>query len=486
MANYSEVGGENVELLRAIINDTPYTGEITSRNSAILDSIIKGSAYTDPPQSEIEALLLDLKEKIEGGGSIEVEELNVTENGTYTADIGKAFNPVNVDIASPVLITKNITANGVYNASADNADGYATANVNVPLPENAYLLKSIEGVNIATFADGTDNFVKSLEVAIEPQQEGSGEPSPTNIRPISGWSAVDVTRTGKNLFGGEYMADVIVSKVTYATKNTTNKTVTYSANRISGVVLFKNFKPNTQYTIIANMNSGSTNLKINYSDGTKTSIQANDVTVSTEGKTVMSLSGEWQTGDSVLSYEQFGIFEGVLTASDFEPYNGTTITIQLGDTRYGGKLDVVSGVLTVTHEIKKVNTLNWYYLQNTFYSGSVGISADGSPDINSDFVCTFAKSVNKEWNQLSNNECTLRKNLYSQGYYSLCVKNTEYTDATEFKNSLDSSCEITFPLATPIEVQLTPTIVKSLQGDNNFFASTGEIELLQYWGKEQN
>ena len=51
-----------------------------------------------------------------------VEELNVTQNGTYTATSGvDGYSPVNVNV-QPVLITKNITANGTYNASSDNAD----------------------------------------------------------------------------------------------------------------------------------------------------------------------------------------------------------------------------------------------------------------------------------------------------------------------------------------------------------------------------
>ena len=69
MANYSEVGGENVSLLNAIINDGEYTGEATSRNSKILKSILNDTEYTDEPQSEIESLLLQLKEKVAGGSS---------------------------------------------------------------------------------------------------------------------------------------------------------------------------------------------------------------------------------------------------------------------------------------------------------------------------------------------------------------------------------------------------------------------------------
>jgi hypothetical protein len=38
--------------------------------------------------------------------------------------------------------------------------------------------------------------------------------------------------------------------------------------------------------------------------------------------------------------------------------------------------------------------------------------------------------------------------------------------------------------ATPQTYQLTPTIIKSLQGENNFFADSGEVIKLQYWSKE--
>lgn len=96
-----------------------------------------------------------------GGGDVTVVPLSVTENGTYSEE-GKAYSPVNV---------------------------------NVPLPQNAYLLKSVANLPqaIASFNDGEDMVMPSLKVAIEPQQEGSGDPSPTNVRPISGWTGVNIT-----------------------------------------------------------------------------------------------------------------------------------------------------------------------------------------------------------------------------------------------------------------------------------------------------
>ena len=42
--------------------------------------------------------------------------------------------------------------------------------------------------------------LKSLECAFSPVQAGSGDPSPENVRPISGWTNCNVVRCGKNLF----------------------------------------------------------------------------------------------------------------------------------------------------------------------------------------------------------------------------------------------------------------------------------------------
>jgi hypothetical protein len=91
---------------------------------------------------------------------VTIEQLSVTENGTYSEE-GKAYSPVSV---------------------------------NVPLPQNAYLLKSVSNLPqaIASFSDGEDMVMPSLKVAIEPIQEGSGDPSPENVRPISGHTEANV------------------------------------------------------------------------------------------------------------------------------------------------------------------------------------------------------------------------------------------------------------------------------------------------------
>lgn len=311
-----------------------------------------------------------------GGGEIEVESLTATENKTYNAGEGKAYNPVVVAIPEPTLISKNITANGTYTASSDNADGYSSVSVNVPLPSNAYLLQSIEHESIATFADGTDNFLKSLEVAIEPVQSGSGEPSPTNIRPISGWDECKVT-----------------------------------------------------------------------------------------------------------------------VADDLEnPTVSNVYTIDLNGTRYGGKLDVMNGVLTVN----KVSVV---------YDGSNdeswGYSASWSKTNTNAFYLPGDATIKfSSWDDYPISKCNCltpmsRNELYDAdttgigmsgsldgGNVSIRVPKA-VSDVSELRTWLSSNnVQAVYELATPQTVQLSPTIIKSLQGDNNFFASTGEIEWMQYWGKE--
>lgn len=83
-----------------------------SRNEAILTAIIDGTEYTAPPQSRIEALLIELKEAIEQGG-VEVDtQLNDTsENAVQNKAI---YNFVNSSVA-----TNTAYFRGTFNSVAD-------------------------------------------------------------------------------------------------------------------------------------------------------------------------------------------------------------------------------------------------------------------------------------------------------------------------------------------------------------------------------
>ena len=69
--------------------------------------------------------------------------------------------------------------------------------------------------NPATFTTDLAKSLVSLSVPFTPIQSGSGDPSPTNVRAISGWTGLNVYRTGKNIFAGEYPDIKPLTALTY-------------------------------------------------------------------------------------------------------------------------------------------------------------------------------------------------------------------------------------------------------------------------------
>lgn len=85
------------------------------------------------------------------------------------------------------------TAAAQAEEQADRAEGYADRLIDV------YPTDTASGT-IASFTDGADDVeVKSLTVHIEPVQAGSGDPSPDNVRPISGWTGANISHSGADM-----------------------------------------------------------------------------------------------------------------------------------------------------------------------------------------------------------------------------------------------------------------------------------------------
>ena len=143
------------------------------------------------------------------GGDVDVSSLVATENKTYNAGEGKAYNPVvvnvptpspslqsltashngyfvpssgydgfsevTVDVATP-LETLSATENGTYTPSSG-YEGFSEVTVNVPLPNNAYLLESQKD-DVVTIQHGAEFDMPKLIASIEPQQDLHGYDSP--------------------------------------------------------------------------------------------------------------------------------------------------------------------------------------------------------------------------------------------------------------------------------------------------------------------
>lgn len=246
------------------------------------------------------------------------------------------------------------------------------------LSDNTVYTETVSNRDIVTIQNGSNCAVSSLKVNIDAVQSGSGDPSSSNIRPISGWSGVDIRQAQENLWGGEEMMNDIKAVVVSSSTGTAANNVRYiqyspsstsmpdSSLLINGKYTRGNvkFKENTQYTFVisAQKNSyTSVGLMVGYTDGTYESVPALDTTgvkrtvtyVTTAGKTVRYLENTLPSGTVTLYVDQWGIFEGIYNpeVSAFKQYVGKSTVIKWPEvgTIYGGVLDVTKGELTVTH-----------------------------------------------------------------------------------------------------------------------------------------
>ena len=209
--------------------------------------------------------------------------------------------------------------------------------------------------NVASFADGANVPVKSLIVNIDPVQSGSGDPSPTNVRPISGWDAVQIERRGKNLLPITGTSRES-SGITYTVNSDGTITANGTATADSGFVIWdkntfggKMITKELSCVLSGCPSGGGTSTYMITSNGfggwgTSGSDSVNTILETYNQTNILILIKSGVTVNNL-------IFKPMIRlASDsdatFEPYNGQSINIQLGQTVYGGKLDVTNGVLT--------------------------------------------------------------------------------------------------------------------------------------------
>ena len=170
------------------------------------------------------------------------------------------------------------------------------------------------------------------------------------------------------------------------------------------------------------------------------------------------------------------------TDDTYQPYLSHTYPISLGQSVYGGTLDVVGGKLTITHGfVPDMKQLTWQRspsFPDVFYATIS--DAKGGVSGNIQCLCSCYKAVtSKAFMYLSGNQGEI---MIQQSYATVGLCNSNYADVTACKNALENQ-QLVYELATPLEVDLTPTQITTLIGTNNMWAD-GEISELTFdYGK---
>ena len=324
------------------------------------------------------------------------------------------------------------------------------------------------------------NYPLGVQVEITPTQEGDGDPSPENVRPIVGWDSVNVTRCGKNLFD---ISTIITNSEIKNNGDSLTVNTSLTSVRCATSESLEDICHNIPANVLYNFNANTTsNLKQAYfKSGVLWRFATSQNLDNPTKKSPIYFYGNSINETSTISNIQLEIGS---TATEYEPYQGESYTIQLGQTVYGGTLDVGTGTLTVTHGIV---ILNSNFLQaNNWIFGAVADQTTpcliGAIPSAKDSVGRISCSHFKETlitPPINNNEIYAQKAYFN--YKTVAIRNDNWTDLQTAKNWLDAQeddgnpVQILFELNDSFTIQLTPQQILALSGTNTLYADAGDI-----------
>lgn len=408
-----------------------------------------------------------MPQSIEGGVVI-INTLSTKNNGNYPLVMAESVEMKNGKNVEDEIteITENIS--GIINdADINQSSTWSSENIVSRIcppftTEGAIVTcQPVEGSRLNTV------------VKIEPIQEGEGEPSPENIRPITGWEKVTIWRGGKNLLGEDLPAldgyingkdKTIVSDInqgkTYVIPIKKHGTFTASVNR-------------TQIIRLATC-AVKPYLGVNLSTVTTTTYTSRSITTNSSDRyLVVNLpSVDFETDEPMLVYGN---------ESSYEPYCGKMIEIPFGQTVYGGTLDVGNGMLTVDRVLKTLSeSENWlldFDESKSIYWHSIVLEdleiADAS-QFNKAVSSHYKYGINKEnsfWLANSGNNLRIANNISTT---------EEWKDYLISENSSGHPVQVVYYIATPVTLQLTPQEILALSGVNTVYADAGDVAVSGY------
>lgn len=363
----------------------------------------------------------------------------------------------------------------------------ATGAFNRTITQNTYPKYTSSSGNPVVFTTGSKGYAVNTKINFTTSQSGTGTPSPSNVRPLVGVSSLSLNGCGKNLYGTETLY-----RANYAMNG-------------SGTQY-----PNSSYDIYRVDKIGSIDGRLSWYDDSEglqnlavviVAYNENDEIISVIPKYYSSPLNERITNVIVTIPEASYFlvsrrksssrlqFEAGTQSTAYEQYTpGTNITINLGDTYYGGVVDVEAGMLRVTHVIVDMGTLDWS--RTTSSLSYVGFYATMS-DMSSGYplaekMCSAYKVVDKIRTQLSDLELGVFNTNSEGSRRQIFLRDDSFAEYTaEQVQTALSGVMLVYELATPIEIPLTPQIVSVLNG-NNTLTTNGTNITVVYQNNKNN
>ena len=444
---FDEPWSRNEAILQNILGANNVLVDPQSRIEAILQAILYGTAYTDEPQSRMEELLLCIL------------------NGTTTD-----LQPISRNEA--ILIAKI------------NGDSY-TEEPQSRIEElliawlNAYIEKTVTG-NPITVNDAVAQNVMALLVELVPAQDLHGYDNP--------WPAGG----GKNLLNANLFVKTGSNPDNILTVSDETITLTWVNGGIIGNNKEGQTIPAGTYTISATgTNTDYVNARIDADDGSGTITTANlssAKSFTAEKDFYVSFFGDYtnpttavfkiqiESGSTPTAWSPYsnicpitGHDEVSVVRTDGDGQQSLSLTIPLGQTVYGGTVDVTNGVLTVDKAGYAFNGTEGTWNKSSTYRGSFYRSwnamPSGSGTTQGAFVCSHAGYVSN-FNEYAYGKCGSDSalNLWVMQDPDATINDLKTFLAEQYANG--TPVTVCYTLATPITVTLTPQDLAMLAGTN--------------------
>lgn len=318
----------------------------------------------------------------------------------------------------------------------------------------------------------------------------------SNICPISGHTGLDAWVFGKNILPYPYtdttkslngVTFTDVGDGTIKTSGTASARTVFklknAANNYTppkGTYILSKGYQNNYTTIIVDGYNGNTWVK---SLGRSASVDDTEIVIDYDGYDRVEMYIEIFNGIDI-SNITFKPMMRLATIADttYEPYNPQSQTIQVSwETEvgevFGGYVDLVSGVLTVTHKSQTGFTRGSQDSTHKLYS--IGFPAGMKRHLDGTISPYFIDNMFEKMS-LANARAS---EIPSITQYNNVLYVGGYIGKAAELDTLLESLQVKYELETPITYQLTPTQIKSLLGNNNAWCSTGDVDI-DYFAKE--
>ena len=315
-------------------------------------------------------------------------------------------------------------------------------------PETVEADVQTETGEIVTFETVAESPITSASVSLSPIQSGSGDPSPDNIRPISGHTGAELNVAKHNIWDEEW---------TNGSINVDTGVAAAGNNVISNDYI--GVTPNTAYY-------ATQRIRVFFYDANKAFLSFVDIdhtsfTTPSECRYILFTAflayGTTYNNDISINYPA--------TDTEYHAYEGDTYSVTFPETIYGGNHDFVSGKATATmakYTITGENVVSYSKEGNLWRIYITGINYGSNNNYKNGLCDRYTMQTSYIGVRDNNNSIGFNSDDSTQ----ILIRDDTFT-TTNIRDLLNANpLEVVYPLATPLEYTLSPQQLTTLQGQN--------------------